>query len=1093
MVDGKKGDVEYNDGLGEFFAFVESNMKSSSKIPCPCDRCINTKFLSIANIKIHLEKYSFSETYNRWIYHGESLSDDDLESSEEDGINIEEEGDHVGVDNSMISDEMEHGINVENVENYEKVETEVDDADDFEDIDGDQDNEHEIILEKLRDSELPLYTNCDKYTKLSAVVKLYNLKGANGWSDKSFGDLLELLSDMLPEGNVLPNRTYEAKKMIKGLGMKYEKIHACPNDCILYRGDDYKDEEHCPVCGEWRYKTKYGIPSKVLWYFPILPRLERLFANKDDAKMLLWHKTGRLNDGMLRHPADGVEWKSIDTKYPNFSSDPRNLRLALSTDGMNPHGNMSTQHSTWPVVLAIYNLPPFLCMKRKYLMLSLLISGPKQPGNDIDVYLAPLLDDLKLLWTKGVKVFDAYGNEFFNLRALLLCTITDFPAYGDLSGHSVHGKEACPICGDDVDSEYLKFSRKQVYMGHRRFLPMDHHYRKQQKAFNGFSEHRPRPKILSGREVYEKVKDIKITYGKIGSKSGTRGYKKKSIFFDYLPYWSDLSVRHCLDFMHIEKNVCDNIINTLLNVPSKTKDNKAARDDMVYMKIRPELAPQQKGTRIFLPPAAHTLSKKEKREFCETLQNIKVPEGYSSNIKSLVSMHDLRLSGLKSHDSHTLMQQLLPVAIRSVLPKKVRYAISKYCFFFHSICNKVIDPVETETLENLVVKCLSQLEMYFPPAFFTIMVHLTVHLVREITYLGPVYLRYQYPFERLMKVYKEYTSNRYRPEGCIAERAIIDEALAYCYAHLSTTELVGVPKNRHSEWITGKGVRGCVRQDMPAELLHMAHTYILYNEDEVQPYIQQHLMYLRGIHKSKREMWIAKEHKKSFSKWFKDRVLEESNEYDNDISERLFTLSVGPNNFATSYTGYAINGCTFYTREQDDMSTMQNSGVCLESEQMYFSSSKDKRPILGKMNYYGVVQEIWVVDYSSFEIPLFGCKWVDNNTGVREDDLGFTLVNFEKIGSTDDPFILGTQAKQVFYVTDPVDKKWSVVLSVRGRRTPNNNDEEVTFEGLDPRISEFDDEDNISSTSSLYTRDDHEEGVWINDESSLSKKCRRDG
>ena len=73
------------------------------------------------------------------------------------------------------------------------------------------------------------------------------------------------------------------------------------------------------------------------------------------------------------------------------------------------------------------------------------ISGPKQPGNDIDVYLAPLIDDLKTLWDEGVKVYDAYRQEEFNLRAVLLWTINDFPAYGNLSGFSVKGYKAYPF------------------------------------------------------------------------------------------------------------------------------------------------------------------------------------------------------------------------------------------------------------------------------------------------------------------------------------------------------------------------------------------------------------------------------------------------------------------------------------------------------------------------------------------------------------------------------------------------------------------------------------------------------------------------
>ena len=71
------------------------------------------------------------------------------------------------------------------------------------------------IFERLvSDAEKPLYKGCTKFTRLSAILKLYNLKAVNGWSDKSFTKLLALMRDMLPEDNVLPNRTYEDKKNV---------------------------------------------------------------------------------------------------------------------------------------------------------------------------------------------------------------------------------------------------------------------------------------------------------------------------------------------------------------------------------------------------------------------------------------------------------------------------------------------------------------------------------------------------------------------------------------------------------------------------------------------------------------------------------------------------------------------------------------------------------------------------------------------------------------------------------------------------------------------------------------------------------------
>jgi Transposase family tnp2 len=169
----------------------------------------------------------------------------------------------------------------------------------------------------------------------------------------------------------------------------------------------------CPKCNYSRYKPKAdkiectkGVLVKVIWYLPILPRFRRLFSNPKDAELMQWHVKCRKDDGMLRHPADSPQWRNIDIIHSKFASDPRNLRLDLCTVGMNPYGNMSSRHSTWPVLLCVYNLPR-LCMRRCMLM-SLLILGPRQPGNDIDVFLAHLLHELKQLWEEGHRVWDAH-------------------------------------------------------------------------------------------------------------------------------------------------------------------------------------------------------------------------------------------------------------------------------------------------------------------------------------------------------------------------------------------------------------------------------------------------------------------------------------------------------------------------------------------------------------------------------------------------------------------------------------------------------------------------------------------------------------
>ena len=120
-----------------------------------------------------------------------------------------------------------------------------------------------------------------------------------------------------------------------------------------------------------------------------------------------------------------------------------------------------------------------------------------------------------------------------------------------------------------------------MYLGHRRFLRKYHPYCRLKKAFNGCSEERETPKALSGEQVFAQVKDVNVVFGKLTKKSAiTNIWKKRSIFFN-LPYWCKLDVRHCLDVMHVEKNVCDSLIGTLLNIKGKTMDSLNARLYMV--------------------------------------------------------------------------------------------------------------------------------------------------------------------------------------------------------------------------------------------------------------------------------------------------------------------------------------------------------------------------------------------------------------------------------------------------------------------------------------------------------------------------------
>ena len=122
---------------------------------------------------------------------------------------------------------------------------------------------------------------------------------------------------------------------------------------------------------------------------------------------------------------------------------------------------------------------------------------------------------------------------------------------------------------------------------------------------------------------------------------------------------------------------------------------------------------------------------------------------------------------------------MLPVALRSILQKYVRLAICWLTFFFNALYRKMVDVSTPDELQNQLVVTLCLLEKYFPPSFFDIMIHLTMHLVREVKLGGLVYFRWMYPFERFMKVPKSYLRNRNLPEGCIVDCYIAEGAIEF--------------------------------------------------------------------------------------------------------------------------------------------------------------------------------------------------------------------------------------------------------------------------------------------------------------------------
>ena len=818
---------EYIRGVKDFVSNGFANFGVGTELRCPCKKCINRFWHSRDVVQDHLICQGPYPEFVNWIYEI-STSKFKKISDTSDDMECDQGGFGLGDDfDEMIRNSYKNDIDTSGKNQMNK----------------DAINFYRLVEE----GKQPLYPGSKTFTRLSFVVKLYMLKCTCGFTESAFSAILELIKEAFPNSNLPPSFS-AAKGMIKELGLDYEKIHACPNDCMLYWAKN-KDENICKVCGVSRWKAvdndkndilekddrkQYKVPAKVVRYFPLKPRLQRMFLSKEYSELMTWHATGRINDGKLRHPADAKGWKSMDASHPKFAQENRNVRLGLAADGFNPYRTMSISHSTWPVMLVNYNLPPWLIMKPENIILSTLIPGPTQPGNEIDVYLQPLIAELKELWETGIETYDAHFNNTFTLHASLLWTISDFPGYGVLSGWTTKGYLGCPECHYETSSTYLKHSRKVCYMSHRKFLPPDHKFRFDTKRFNGEIETNLCPEPLSGNFIVRLLVKFRNNFGKLKGKKKDADcpWKKKSIFFE-LPYWSDHLIRHNLDVMHIEKNIVDKILGTLLNIGGRTKDHLNARLDLQEMGIRKILHPVKSAdnNHFEIRAACFDMTRKEKEDFCSVLMNARLPYGCASNISRCVQLNERKISGYKSHDAHFLLQYLLQFAAIKTLKPEVAIPLIRLGSFFRGICGKVIQLDDVEKLQNEIIEILCQLETIFPPAFFDIMVHLPIHLCKEIEFGGPVHLRWMFGIERYLSKLKSYVRNRSKPEGCIAEGYMVEECLTFCSRFLADDS-----KNKLNSMKSNVGSHIGSRRNKDGKAIHLAekiwinaHRYVLFN------------------------------------------------------------------------------------------------------------------------------------------------------------------------------------------------------------------------------------------------------------------------
>ncbi|XP_026449878.1 uncharacterized protein LOC113350028 [Papaver somniferum] len=441
------------------------------------------------------------------------------------------------------------------------------------------------------------------------------------------------------------------------------------------------------------------------------------------------------------------------------------------------------------------------------------------------------------------------------------------------------------------------------------------------------------------------------------------------------------------------------------------------------MGIREDLHPKIIDGKTWLEPGPYNLGGKGKGIFYNRMRNLKVPYGYSSDLRRHF-WKDGCLGVLKAHDYHVLMQKILPVALKGLLPDGPSTAINRLCSYFNEICQRVVDLTRLLELEEEIVLTLCMLEMYFPPSFFDVMIHLTIHLAREVRLCGPVQYRRMYPFVRYMKIFKEYVKNYAQPEACIAECYLEMKCVRYLDVHADKAYEGEVNQSRneniqHDSTPAGRPLSKGVQVYIGSDMLKIAHRYVLFNTAAIDPYRTMRMDELRSSHTDSEDQLLSI-HSDTFADWIRQKVEMQINR-GISVSSTVQWLEYGPLEKCVSYKGLQINGSRFITK--DILRVTQNNGVLIESKSLVAASQISS-------GFYGVLEQILVLDYQHmFQIPIFKCDWAHTYFGVKQEK-GFTLVNLRQYKNQyqNDPFILASQARQVFYYRESYSSNWFVML-----------------------------------------------------------------
>jgi hypothetical protein len=362
---------EWVDKINKFIKHAFS-LSNTGIVRCPCSKCLNGLAHDKKNVSIHICRFGFMSGYEVWVHHGEKVPKNEL----------------VAEDDVTDEDRMDEMFNVLCPE-FEAEDPPTPEVQKF--------------FELLKASEEALHKHMTMYV-LSFVTRLMAIKSEFAFSNNCYKEPLKLISDILPANHKLPRDMYQSKKLLAGLGMDYEKIDVCQDNCMLL-WKEHINEKKCLKCVKSRFievknadgeEVMMEIAYKQLRYMPLTPQLKRLFILKKTAMHMRWHKEGEHeNNNVMVHLSDGEAWKALDNFDPDFARDARNVHIGLVIDGFTPFIESAASYSCWPVFAIPYNLPLALCIKYEHMFLFLIVPSLDNPGPQLNVKMQSLIEELK--------------------------------------------------------------------------------------------------------------------------------------------------------------------------------------------------------------------------------------------------------------------------------------------------------------------------------------------------------------------------------------------------------------------------------------------------------------------------------------------------------------------------------------------------------------------------------------------------------------------------------------------------------------------------------------------------------------------------